>query len=78
MTNAEQAALDLIAEMEQMLIDMKAAADERDRKIAALMDECATLHADWSDASSQVSERRVWFDTFRAAAQPPAMDAPTA
>lgn len=72
MPEALQAALDLIADMQQLLVDMNDAADEKDRQIAALTEEHASFRAEASDGAGRVAEHRMWFDTFRAARQPPA------
>jgi len=70
MTDAEQAALDLIDEMTQELVTMKDVGAEKDRQISALNDDLATFQAEASEAAAAVAQRREWFDSFRGAVFP--------
>lgn len=70
MTEAEQAALDLLREMQQMLVDMHDAGTAKDTENASLKAQLDAIHSS-TDAATAVAEARDWFDSFRNAVMPP-------
>ncbi|CCJ07115.1 hypothetical protein [Methylocystis sp. SC2] len=77
MTEAEQAALDLIAEMRQTMVAMQETAIEKNSEISSLNEQLAAFQT--TDAAAAVAQERDWFDAFRGAVFPvPAPVAPPA
>lgn len=68
MTEAEQAALDLLAEMRQALVAMHSSTIEKNSEISSLREQLATFQT--ADAQTAVAQEREWFDAFRAAVFP--------
>ncbi|MBM3552153.1 MAG: hypothetical protein FJX45_10375 [Alphaproteobacteria bacterium] len=69
MTEAENAALDLLREMRQMLVNMHDAGAAKDGEIASLKAQLDALHSS-TDSATAFAEVRVWFDSFRSAVAP--------
>lgn len=63
MTEAEQAALDLIDAQQQTLVALHDANSEKDRTIASLNEQVAVFQQP-SDAVAAVAQRKEWFDAF--------------
>lgn len=70
MTEAEQAALDLLAEQRQMLVAMHTTSIEKNSEISSLKEQIAAFQT--ADAQTAVAQEREWFDAFRDAVFPPA------
>lgn len=70
MTEAEQAALDLLAEQRQMLVAMHTISIEKNSEISSLKEQLAAFQT--ADAQIAVAQEREWFDAFRDAVFPPA------
>lgn len=71
MTEAEQAALDLLREMQQMLVDQHDAGARKDNEIASLNAQITAMQAAPSeDAWVAVAQVREWFLAFRNAVAP--------
>ncbi len=68
MTEAEQAALDLLAEMRQTLVAMRESAIAKDNENSSLKEQISTFQT--ADAQTAVAQEREWFDAFRAAVFP--------
>lgn len=68
MTEAEQAALDLLAEMRQTMVAMHGSAIAKDSEISSLKEQLAAFQT--PDAQAAVAQEREWFDAFRAAVFP--------
>jgi signal transduction histidine kinase len=68
MTDAEQAALDLIAEMRQTMLALHEANMEKNSEISSLKEQMAAFQT--ADAQTAVAQEREWFDAFRSAVMP--------
>lgn len=68
MTEAEQAALDLLREMRETLLTLHEANMEKNSEISSLKDQMAAFQT--ADAQTAVAQEREWFDAFRSAVMP--------
>lgn len=68
MTDAEMAALDLLAEMRQTLVAMHTSTIEKNSEISSLKEQLTAFQTE--DAQTAVAQEREWFDAFRAAVFP--------
>ncbi|MBS4019893.1 MAG: hypothetical protein KGZ68_16860 [Dechloromonas sp.] len=77
MTEAEQAALDLLAEQRQTMVALHTMTIEKNSEISSLKEQLATFQT--ADAQTAVAQEREWFDAFRDAVFPPPapMEQPT-
>ncbi len=71
MTEAEQAAIDLLQKMQRKLSEMQDDRAAKDEQLSALTAELTALRAS-DDAMAAVAEASDWFDAFCAAADAPA------
>jgi hypothetical protein len=72
MTEAEQAALDLLREMQQMLVDQHDASARKDSEIASLTAQLTAMQAQPASDEAWVAVAQVkeWFLAFRNAVAP--------
>jgi signal transduction histidine kinase len=68
MTEAEQAALDLLRDMRETLLSLHEANMEKNSEISSLKDQMAAFQT--ADAQTAVAQEREWFDAFRSAVMP--------
>jgi len=68
MTEAEQAALDLLRDMRETLLALHEANMEKNSEISSLKDQMAAFQT--ADAQTAVAQEREWFDAFRSAVMP--------